>query len=160
MIRRAVCGRIAPVFPRTHGLWRATPGLYPDPGSGCNVFNKLGMLADLMGNAGKLRAAFDRAIESLGQIEVEGVSGGGSVTAKVNGRLEVVSVRIDPGLLSDGDAELIEELVTVAVNSGLVKAREAAAKSLSSMTGGLPPSLFPGFGGVGTPPSETDQGGA
>src|SRR5439155_10615857 len=56
------------------------------------VFNKLGMLADLMGNAAKLRETFDKALESLGQVEVEGSAGGGAVTAKVNGRLEVVSV--------------------------------------------------------------------
>ncbi len=129
--------------------------------SGSNVFNKLGMLADLMGNAGKLREAFDRALESLGQVEVEGDAGGGTVTAKVNGRLEVVSVHIDPTLVKDGDVELLEELVTVAVNAGMVKAREAAAKSLSGLTGGLPMGLFPGFGGpAGPAPGGTTAGGS
>jgi DNA-binding YbaB/EbfC family protein len=124
------------------------------------VFNRLGMLADLMGNAGKLREAFDRAFESLGQVQVEGDAGGGTVKAKVNGRLEVVSLHIDPKLVADGDVELLEELVTVAVNAGMVKAREAAAKSLSSLTGGLPMGMFPGFSGVGTPPSEPGGGGS
>jgi DNA-binding YbaB/EbfC family protein len=117
------------------------------------------MLADLMGNAGKLREAFDRAFESLGQVEVEGDAGGGTVRAKINGRLEVVSVHIDPKLLADGDVELLEDLVTVAVNNGMVKAREAAAKSLSSLTGGLPPGMFPGFGGAGSPPAGPGAGG-
>jgi nucleoid-associated protein EbfC len=111
------------------------------------VFNKLGMLADLMGNASKLRETFDKAFESLGQVEAEGSAGGGSVTAKVNGRLEVVSVRIDPSLLAEPDAELLEDLIAAAVNAGLVKAREAAAQSLTSLTGGLPMGLFPGLGG-------------
>jgi nucleoid-associated protein EbfC len=124
------------------------------------VFNKLGMLADLMGNAGKLREAFDRAFESLGQVEAEGTAGGGTVTAKVNGRLEVVSVRIDPTLVKDGDVELIEEMVAAAVNAGMVKAREAAAKSLTTLTGGLPMGLFPGFGGPGGPAGEAGQGGS
>ena len=106
------------------------------------MFNKLGMLADLMRNAGKLRESSEKAFESLGQVEVEGDSGGGAVTAKVNGRLEVVSVRIDPKLLADGDAELLEDLVAAAVNAGLAKAREAAAQSLASLTGGLPLGLF------------------
>lgn len=123
------------------------------------MFNRLGMLADLMGNAGKLREAFDRAFESLGQVQVEGDAGGGTVRAKVNGRLEVVSVHIDPKLLADGDAELLEDLVTVAVNAGMVKAREAAAKSLSSLTGGLPLGMFPGFGGAGSPPAGPGAGG-
>jgi nucleoid-associated protein EbfC len=123
------------------------------------VFNKLGMLADLMGNAGKLREVFDRAFESLGQVEAEGSAGGGTVTAKVNGRFEVVSVHIDPTLVKDGDVELLEELVTVAVNAGMVKAREATAKSLSGLTGGLPMGLFPGFGEPAAPRGGPGQGG-
>ena len=109
--------------------------------------NKLGMLANLIGNAGRLRETFDRAYESLGQVEAEGSAGGGTVTAKVNGRLEVVSVRIDPTLLADPDAELLEDLIAAAVNSGLAKAREAAAKSFTNLTGGLPMGLFPNLGG-------------
>ncbi len=112
------------------------------------MFNQLGMLADLMRNAGKLRESFEKAFESLGQLEVEGSAGGGAVTVKVNGRLEVVSVRIDPKLVTDADNELLEDLVAAAVNAAMVKAREAAAKSLASMTGGLPLGLFPGLGGA------------
>jgi nucleoid-associated protein EbfC len=113
-----------------------------------NVFNQLGMLADLMRNAGKLRESFEKAFESLGQLVVEGDAGGGSVTVKVNGRLEVVSIRIDPKLLADSDHELLEDLVSAAVNAALLKAREATAKSLGSMAGGLPPGLFPDLGAV------------
>ena len=113
------------------------------------MFRNLGNLTDLMRNAGKLRESVEKATESLGQIQVEGTSGGGVVTAKVNGRLELVSVRIDPKLLSDGDAELLEDLVTAAVNQGLTKAREAAAQSLSALAGGLPLPGFPGFPGPG-----------
>jgi DNA-binding YbaB/EbfC family protein len=107
------------------------------------VFNQLGMLAELVKNAGKLR----ESVQSLSQLEVEGDSGGGAVTVKVNGRLEVVSMHIDPKLVADGDAELLEDLVVAAVNAGLAKAREAAAQSLASLTGGLPAGLFPDFGG-------------
>jgi nucleoid-associated protein EbfC len=114
------------------------------------VFNKLGMLTELMRNAGKLRESAEKAFESLGQLEVEGDSGGGAVTVKVNGRLEIVSIRIDPKLLADSDAELLEDLVVAAVNAGLTKAREAAAQSLASLTGGLPLGLFgPSAGGPG-----------
>jgi len=99
------------------------------------VFNNLGNLADLMRNAGKIKEAVEKATESLGALQVEGTAGGGVVAAKVNGRLEVVSVRIDPKLLADNDVELLEDLVTAAVNQGLSKAREEAAKSVA---GGLP----------------------
>jgi len=91
-----------------------------------------------MRNAGKIRESMEKATESLGQLQVEGTAGGGVVTAKVNGRLELVGVRIDPKLLADGDAELLEDLVTAAVNQAQNKAREAAAQSFSSLAGGLP----------------------
>ena len=116
-----------------------------------NVFNQLGMLADLMRNAGKLRESF----QSLGQLEVEGHSGGGAVTVKVSGRFEVVSVRIDPKLVSDGDPELLEDLVAAAVNAALAKARDAAAKSLATAAGGLPLHLFSDLGSV---PDSSDGG--
>ncbi|MFO0891807.1 MAG: YbaB/EbfC family nucleoid-associated protein [Isosphaeraceae bacterium] len=111
------------------------------------MFGQLGNLADLMRNAGKLRESMAKATESLGQIQVEGTSGGGAVTARVNGRLELVSIRIDPKLVADGDTELLEDLVTAAVNAGLVKARETAAQSLASLAGGLPLG-FPMGGGT------------
>ena len=99
------------------------------------MFNNLGNLADLMKNAGKIRESMEKAGEALGQLQVEGSAAGGAVVAKVNGRLELLSIRIEPKLVSDGDVELLEDLVTAAVNQAMTKAREEAAKSL---TGGLP----------------------
>jgi DNA-binding YbaB/EbfC family protein len=101
------------------------------------------MIADLMRNAGKLRESAEKAVESLGKLTVEGTSGGGEVAAKVNGRLEVVSVKINPELLKQGDAELLEDLVLAAVNAALAKAREAATRSFASLAGGMPLGLFP-----------------
>ena len=109
------------------------------------MFNNLGNLADLMRNAGKIRENVEKATEALGQVQVEGTSGGGVVSAKVNGKMELLSVRIDPKLLADGDAELLEDLVTAAVNQALTKARESAARSISSLAGGLP---IPGLSGL------------
>jgi DNA-binding YbaB/EbfC family protein len=108
------------------------------------------MLAELLRNAGKVRDS----LQSMGQLEVEASSGGGAVTVKVNGRLEVVSMRIDPKLVADADAELLEDLVVAAVNAGLAKAREAAAKSLASLTGVLPPDLLNDLGRAAGPRSE------
>jgi DNA-binding YbaB/EbfC family protein len=113
------------------------------------VFNNLGNLADLMRNAGKLRETVEKATESLGQLEVEGTAGGGVVSAKANGRMELLSVRIDPKLLADGDAELLEDLVTAAVNQALTKARETATRSISSLAGGLPLAGLSGLFGQG-----------
>ena len=114
------------------------------------MFNNLGNLADLMRNAGKIRESVEKATEALGQLEVEGTAGGGVVSAKVNGKMELLSVRIEPKLLTDGDTELLEDLVTAAVNQALTKAREAAAQSISSIAGGLP---IPGLSGMFGPGS-------
>ncbi len=111
------------------------------------MFSQLGNLAELMKNAGKLSESVAKATEALGQLQVEGTAGGVAVTAKVNGRLEVVSIRIDPKLVADGDTELLEDMVTAAVNAGLTKARDTAAQSLASLAGGM--SLgFPPIGGL------------
>lgn len=108
------------------------------------MFDKISGLSDLLRNAGKIREGLEKAAESLGHVQVEGTAGGGAVTARVSGRLEVLAVHIDPKLLADGDAELLEDLVAAAVNQGLTRAREAAAQSISSLAGGLP---VPGLGG-------------
>lgn len=116
------------------------------------MFGKLGDLGDLMRNMGKVQEAVEKATEELGQVQVEAASGGGAVTARVNGRLELLSVRIDPQLLADGDHELLEDLVTAAVNQGLVKAREAAAQHIQNLGGGLP--MMGNLGNLFKPPDQ------
>jgi DNA-binding YbaB/EbfC family protein len=110
------------------------------------MFDKFGNLSDLLRNAGKIREGIQKAAESLGQVQAEGSAGGGAVTARVNGRLEVLAIHIDPKLVADGDVELLEDLVALAVNQGLTKARQAAAQSLQDAAGGLP--LPPGLGNL------------
>ena len=100
-----------------------------------------GELGNLLKNAGKIREAVEKAAETLGQIEVEGSSGGGMVRARANGRLEILSIRIDPSILSTTDKEMLEELVVAAVNQALVAAREKAASSVQGATAPF------GFGG-------------
>jgi DNA-binding YbaB/EbfC family protein len=105
------------------------------------VFDRLGQFAELMKNAGQIRESMEQAAASLGQVQVEGAAAGGAVTARVNGRMELLGVRIDPKLLADGDAELLEDLVTAAVNAALAKAREAVAETMSQGMPQLPPGL-------------------
>lgn len=120
------------------------------------MFNNLSNLADLMRNAGKIRENVEKATEALGQLVVEGSSGGGAVTARANGRLELLAVRIDPKLVADSDVEMLEDLVTSAVNQALTKAREAAAQSMASLAGGMP---IPGLAGLFGPGGMDGPGG-
>ncbi len=106
----------------------------------------LGNIADLMRNAGKIRELMEKAKDEVAKIQVEGAAGGGVVTAKANGKLELTGLHIDPKLLADGDAELLEDLVLAATNQALGKAREAAAQALGGgmnlpdLSAFLPPS--------------------
>lgn len=110
------------------------------------MFDKFGNLGDMLRDAGKIREGIERAAGSLGQIEAEGSAGGGAVVARANGRLEILSIRIDPKLVGDGDHELIEDLAALAVNQALAKAREAATKTLQDAAGQFP--LPPGLGNL------------
>lgn len=75
--------------------------------------------------------------EDLRARRVTGSAGGGMVEIEVNGLMEVLQCRIDPELVTQGDRELIEDLVTTAVNQAVVKGKELHAEALKSMTGGL-----------------------
>lgn len=110
------------------------------------MFNNLGQFADLMRNAGKIRESLEKASESLAAMRIEGTAGGGAVTVQANGKFEILSVRIDPKLLADGDVELLEDLVAAAVNQAMRKAQEASAQTLAAGAGPLGGLL----GGLGT----------
>lgn len=84
----------------------------------------------------------------LGQTVVEASSGGGAVTATMNGKKQLIKLRIDPaaviGLSGEKpDVELLEDLVVAAVNEAGRKADEAMQSSLQGMLGGL---KLPGIG--------------
>jgi DNA-binding YbaB/EbfC family protein len=64
-------------------------------------------------------------------------SGGGGVTVKMNGRKELLGVKIDPELVKSGDVEMIQDLVTAAVNGAAHKVEESLQSSLGGMLGGL-----------------------
>ena len=74
----------------------------------------------------------------LAQQMVTGSSGGGMVRASVNGRGEIQSIQIDPSVVSDGDVEMLEDLVLAAVSEAQRKAQELYKNELGKVTGGLP----------------------
>jgi nucleoid-associated protein EbfC len=68
---------------------------------------------------------------------VEGSSGGGSVTVKMNGRKQVLSIKINPDIVKDGDLEMIQDLVTAAVNAAGTKVDDAMQSTMGGMLGGM-----------------------
>ena len=74
--------------------------------------------------------------EELNAMEIEGQSGGGMITAIVNGNKDMVSIKIEEEVLKE-EKELIEDLIVSAINQAFQNASEESEKKMSSVTGGL-----------------------
>lgn len=75
--------------------------------------------------------------KKMEQTVVETSSGGGTVTVKMDGRKQVLSIKIDPEAVKAGDVEMLQDLVLAAVNEAGRKVDEAMKSSLGGMLGGL-----------------------
>ena len=98
---------------------------------------------DMMRQVQKMQAEMAKAQDELKDETVEASAGGGMVTVKVSGELEVLEVRIDPEGVDPDDVELLQDMVQAATNEALRSAQELAANKMGAVTGGL--------GGLGLP---------
>lgn len=96
----------------------------------------LGAMGDLLKHAQDLQSKLARLQEEAEKRTVEASAGGGMVTAVVNGKLQLVSIRIDSSVIG-GDREMLQDLVVAAVNEGIRKAQQQMAEEMSRLTGGL-----------------------
>lgn len=102
-----------------------------------------GNMNNMIRQAKKMQEEMEKAQEALQQKELEASVGGGAVSVKVNGKKEVLSITISPDAVDPDDVEMLQDLLVTAVNEALRKADEAAASSLSGITGGMNiPGLF------------------
>ncbi|MEW6324524.1 MAG: YbaB/EbfC family nucleoid-associated protein [Nitrospirota bacterium] len=100
-------------------------------------------LMDLMRQAQSIQEKMAQVREELGRRTVEASAGGGMVTVVVNGQQEVVSVKIEPEMLTGSDQTVLQELIRAAVNDGLRKSKAMMAEAMKELTGGMP--LPPGL---------------
>ena len=100
-----------------------------------------------MGNLAKMaqqmQADMARVQAEVEALVIETSAGGGAVKAVVNGSQEVVSVTIDPSAVDPDDVEMLQDLITAAINDGLHQVRDTAAEKMARVTGGL---RIPGLG--------------
>jgi len=94
-------------------------------------------LGNIMKQAQELQERLGQIQEQAANQTVEASAGGGMVTAVVSGRLEVVSLRIDPEVLKSGDSEMLQDLVMAAINQGIRNAQAMVAEEMKKVTGGL-----------------------
>ncbi|HOK07597.1 MAG TPA: YbaB/EbfC family nucleoid-associated protein [Syntrophales bacterium] len=90
-----------------------------------------------MKQAKKLQERMARLQEELATKTVEASAGGGMVSVTVNGKFEVVSLRIERDVVNADDVEMLQDLVMAAVNEGIRKAQEMAQTEMAKITGGL-----------------------
>ena len=100
-------------------------------------------LAGLMKQAQKLQSKMAEMQAEVGNRTVTAQAGGGMVEAEVNGRLELVRLRIDPEVANPDDVDMLQDLILAAINEALNRAREMMAQEMAKLTGGLQiPGMF------------------
>ena len=101
------------------------------------MFKQIGQIASMMKNLPKMKAAMEELQKNLGQITAEGSSGGNMVTAKVNGRMEVLSCSISDEAMKLQDREMLEDLIIAAVNQAIVKVNLLRADETQKLAANL-----------------------
>ncbi len=94
-------------------------------------------LNNMMKQAQRMQAQMMEIQEKLGEETVEASVGGGMVKTVFTGQGVLVEIRIDPEVIKPEDKEMLEDLVTAAVNEGLLKSKELANSRMSAVTGAL-----------------------
>ncbi|HET6490108.1 MAG TPA: YbaB/EbfC family nucleoid-associated protein [Syntrophales bacterium] len=92
---------------------------------------------NLMKQAQKLQEKMAKVQEELAAKTVEATSGGGMVTAIVNGKFELVAIRIEKDVVNPEDVDMLQDLIVAAVNEGVRKAQELASSEMAKVTGGM-----------------------
>ena len=108
-------------------------------------------MADFLGmmkQAAQLQSKMQAMQDELGQVEVEGLAGGGLVTVRMTAKMEVKAVKIDPSLMKPEECQIVEDLIVTACNDARRKAEAAMQEKMQSLAGGLglPPGMLGGLG--------------
>jgi len=100
-------------------------------------------IQQLMQQAREFQEKMAEVQNELAGKEVSSTVGGGMVTVRVNGRNEVVDLKIEPEVIDRDDPEMLQDLVKAAINDAMAKAREMTQAEMAKLSGGLNiPGLF------------------
>jgi hypothetical protein len=103
----------------------------------------MGMNRDMMRQMQQMQERVAKAQEELNSTVVEGTAGGGAISIAVSGGLKVQSMKIAPEVVDPSDVEMLEDLVTAAVNEALQKVQGLQMQQMASVASGL---RLPGMG--------------
>jgi DNA-binding YbaB/EbfC family protein len=100
-------------------------------------------LGNILKQAQQMHTKIAQLQEEMATKTVEGSSGGGMVNIVMNGKQEVLSIRIDPEVVNREDIEMLQDLISAAVNEAIRKSHEMMQEEMKKITGGLAiPGLF------------------
>ena len=100
-------------------------------------------LGNILKQAQQMHAKISQLQEEMAEKTIEASSGGGMVNIVMNGKQQVLTIRIDPEVVNREDIEMLQDLVVAAVNEGIRKSQEMMAEEMKKITGGLSiPGLF------------------
>jgi DNA-binding YbaB/EbfC family protein len=97
----------------------------------------MGDIGKLMKQAQEMQSKMARVQEELGTREVEATAGGGMVTVRMNGKQELLSVKINPEAVDPDDVEMLEDLLMAAFHEARGKAEELMQTEMAKVTGGM-----------------------
>ncbi len=98
---------------------------------------------NILKQAQQVHAKIAQLQEEMAGKTVEASSGGGMVNIVMNGKQEVVNLRIDPEVINREDVEMLQDLIAAAVNEAVRKSQEMMTEEMKKVTGGLNiPGLF------------------
>jgi len=96
-----------------------------------------GGMGNLMKQAQQMQQKMLKLQEEIAKRTLDASVGGGMVTVTVNGKSEVLRIKIEPQVVDPDDVEMLEDLIVVGVNEALRKAQEMMSEEMSKLTGGL-----------------------
>jgi nucleoid-associated protein EbfC len=95
-------------------------------------------LMKMMKQASEIQGRMQKMQEELAALEVEGRSGAGLVTVKLNGKIDLRALKIDPSLMKADEVEILEDLIVAAFQDAKAKAEAEVQAKMKEVTGGLP----------------------
>lgn len=100
-------------------------------------------LGNIMKQAQQMQAKMARVQQDLEKKEIEATAGGGMVTARVNGKQELLELKIEKDVVDPEDVEMLQDLVLAAVNEAIKQSQQMIQEEMGKVTGGMNiPGLF------------------
>jgi len=94
-------------------------------------------LGNILKQAQEMHGKISQLQEEMANKTVEASAGGGMVTIVINGKQQVLSIRIDPEVVNREDVDMLQDLICAAVNEAIRKSQEMMTEEMKKITGGL-----------------------